>query len=278
MMFTRKIKFQIVVSISLTAALVVAAVRSVRGRQQEPLYEGKRLSAWLQDLAPSFSGDMRRAKVQEAVLALGTNALTPLADMLRARDHLPTKILIGLNRLGANRSFFSFHLTMAADQHARALAAYGLLGPIANPDIPVLSRMLVEESSPKVRTRAASALHCIRPAGAAAAAAMPSLTAATRDKDSGVRYESVFALVVIRPEPEQLVPVLIERLTDPFAATRELAQRGLRAAGDKAIPALWDASRTNQLADQVLRELQHKPLKRGHPLLRVGFRVQGELG
>jgi len=134
---------------------------------------------------------------------------------------------------------------------------------MASPDVPLLSRMLCKERSPQVRVQSARALHCIKPAGPEKAIAVASLTEAARDTDPEVRSCSVLALLVIRPEAELLVPVLVERLADPSAPTRELAQSGLLGVGDAAIPALRDSRQTNQIADQILKEMQERKL---HPL------------
>lgn len=254
----------------LLAAIVAApAGIGLKRTRHDPIYQGKRLSVWLVDLDARSAGAQRDG-AREAVWALGTNALGPLPNMLRARDHLPQKILANLNGFGATRSPVGFHFTTAVDEHHRALAAYGLLGPIASPDVPLLSRMLLEETRPEVRLQAARALHCIHPVGPDAAPAAASLAAASRDTDSEVRYASTFALVVIRPEASLLVPVLVERLSDPFAPTRDIAKSGLLALGDAAISVLRDACRTNEIASNVLRQIHAR--KSPHLMEQKGIR------
>ena len=248
-----------VLLLAVAAAIVVLPALS-RSRR-EPVFEGKRLSAWLRDL-DSFSDDGKRAKAHEALLALGTNSLAPLPNMLRARDYIPSRVLVSLNKFGAKHHF---HITMAIDVHLRALAAYGFLGQLARSHVSVLADMLAKEASPELRARAARALHCIHPMGDEAAGAIPALVAGARDRDAELRFRSVFALVVIRPAPDLLLPVLIESLNDPVSGTREVARMGLLSVGEAAIPALQKAGETNQLANQVLRELQGRRLERRRP-------------
>jgi hypothetical protein len=245
----------------LAVVAIIAMVIWIERGPQDPIYQGKRLSVWLNDMQPGSLGTQHE-KAMEAIWTLGTNALGPLPNMLRARDRLPRHMLIALNKFGATRSPVRFHITMAIDQRSRALAAYGLLGPLAGPDVPLLSRMLAEETDPEVRVQAATALHCIHPVGPDASLAVASLTIATHDIDPDVRYACVFALVVIRPRPELLVPVLVERLTDPFAPTRELSRSGLLGIGNAAIPTLRDARQTNQLAGRILQQMHERKL---HP-------------
>jgi hypothetical protein len=61
----------------------------------EPFYQGKSLSAWLEDYV-STNGWNPNAETDEAVRNMGTNAYPTLFQMLRAKDS-PTKAkLIGL--------------------------------------------------------------------------------------------------------------------------------------------------------------------------------------
>ena len=256
------IKSRMLLTCLLTAVVILAA-----GIWQEvtrgPIYQRKPLSVWLADLDARASG-AQRFEAREAVWTLGTNALGPLPNMLRSRDWLPRNILISLNEFGATRSAVRFHVTTAVELHLRALTAYGFLGEIASPDVPLLSRMVVEETCPEVRLLAARALHCINPSGSDAAPAVAALSRATRDTDSAVRCASTLALVVISPHDKVLAPVLVERLSDPHAQTREIARHGLLGLGDAAILTLRDAGQTNQVAVEVLQELDARNWYLGH--------------
>jgi len=67
---------------------------------------------------------------------------------------------------------------------------------------------------------------------------------------------------VISQDRGLLVPVLIERLADPFAPTVELAKNGLVGIGAPAIPSLRASCQTNQIAGQVLQQMRERKL---HP-------------
>lgn len=255
------------VAVLLLVAVAIHWARAHTG-SQDPLYRGRRLSLWLDDLVPPSSGaqlDTARA----AVWSLGTNALVPLPNMLRAQDFLPTQLLIRLNQFGAGRSPLRFHIRTAVEKHIRAQAVYGLLGPLAMSDVPVLSTRLRKEKSPQVRVQMAEALHNIHPVGPDGEIAIASLTEATRDIDPQVRSCSILALLVISSDREPLVPVLIERLADPATSTRGLAISGLLGIGEPAIAALRDSRRTNDVAAQILREMkERKRHPEGQPRIR----------
>ena len=256
-----KTRLGMLFSCLLFVSVLIVIILGFQRRQQDPVYRGKRLSAWLADLDLRAPSDVRE-KAREAVWTLGTNALGPLPPMLRARDFLPERTLINLNKFGVTQSPVRFHITMAVDLHAQALAAYGLLNQLASPDVPLLTKMLTQEKSREVRLQAARALPCIHPVGTEAAMALTSLTEATRDPDAEVRSSSLLALLVISQDRGLLVPVLIERLADPFAPTVELAKNGLVGIGAPAIPSLRASCQTNQIAGQVLQQMRERKL---HP-------------
>lgn len=245
----------------LAVPILITTAIWLQRMSQDPVYRGRRTSAWLADLDTRAS-PADREKAREAIWMLGTNALHLLPNMLRAQDVLPRRCVIALNKFGVAQSPVRFHITMAVDLHTRALAAYGLLNQQASPDVPLLCKMLIQEKSAEVRLQAARALQCIHPVGPEAGTAVTSLTEATRDPDPEVRCDSLLALLVVSQERELLVPVLIERLADPFAPTVELAKNGLLGIGDPSIPALRDSRQTNQLAGQVLQQMRERKL---HP-------------
>src|SRR5260221_3926658 len=173
--------------------LFSAAALAVYFWPKEPSYQGKRLSKWLAELdIRSTSGANGREQAIRAVCALGTNALPTLTTMLCTKDSPWTKALI---KLDAKQSLFHFPVTPASVVQARALQAYGILGGLAEANVPVLIRILEEEPSPEIRACVASALGQI---GRGAKAAIPALSKATGDKNARVRQNAQLALMAIQ--------------------------------------------------------------------------------
>ena len=173
--------------------LTCAAALALYFWPREPSYQGKRLSEWLAELDIRNTSEANsRDQAAKAVCAVGTNALPTLTTMLCTKDSPWTKALIKLN---AKQSLFHFPVAPASVVQARALQAYGILGGLAEANVPVLIRILEEEPSPEIRACVASALGQI---GRGAKAAIPALGKATRDKNAWVRQNAQLALMNIQ--------------------------------------------------------------------------------
>ena len=158
----------------------------------EPSYQGKRLSKWLVELDLRNSSDANaRDQAVNAVRVIGTNALPRLTAMLGAKD---SQLATALLKLNAKQSFIHLPVAPASVVQARALQAYGVLGDLAEGNVPELVRILEEEPSPQIRACVALALGQI---GRAAKAATPALRKATGDKNARVRQNAQLALINI---------------------------------------------------------------------------------
>src|SRR6266436_503090 len=173
--------------------LTCAAALALYFCPREPNYQGKRLSQWLAELdIRSTSEANGREQATKALCALGTNALPTLTTMLCTKDSPWTKALI---KLDSSQSFFHFPVAPASVVQARALQAYGILGSLAEANVPVLIRILEEEPSPEIRACVAFALGQI---GRGAKTAIPALRKATGDKNARVRQNAQLALMNIQ--------------------------------------------------------------------------------
>jgi RNA polymerase sigma factor (sigma-70 family) len=169
---------------------------------QEPVFEGKPLTAWLEELwkmtGPRSHESSRSGPGARAVLALGTNAVPYLVHMLTAnRPRLSDQPLLSAE----NEAVFPASYTSATDNVIRAATACELLGPKAGAAIPALIPLL-------------------------------------EDPDGALRAQVVAALCFIQQEADRIVPLLAERLADTEPRVYHNAINGLAMFGAKARPAL----------------------------------------
>jgi HEAT repeat protein len=247
---------QFALAVWLVAITGFIAWQVVRSREPEPVYQGKRLSVWLEQQYTnhwSAGRDGELDKQTEAALKrIGTNALPLLLEMLHARDTTLKQVLM---RWAAKRSLVHFNLISADQRRQEAILGYEALGPLACAQVPSLINALINDPSLHVRQAAASALAGIGPEARLAA---PALFRATKDKDNVVRNNSFWALRHILPDPQLTIPVLIAGLDDPFPAARENAAFALGMYGQQAraaVPALVRTLSTNGAAGFSLKQI-----------------------
>jgi HEAT repeat protein len=202
------------------------------GRSREPVFQGKRLSAWLGDL-PFGQPIETREQAREAVPQIGTNALPALLTLLGSRDsYLKLKLI----ELLGKQSFVKVHLRTAFDR--RLLAHYGLeaLGPTAKPALPALIEQL---NHGDMAGQTADTL-----ARVGGADALSPLTNALTHADKRVRYGVVLALGQLGAEAERVAPLLLKALADADPMMRQSAALALGELGQQsgvAVPALIEA-------------------------------------
>ena len=220
--------------VGFTALLLVLATvlawQVWRGR--EPVYEGVRLSRWLQHYGPD--GDSPEA--DEALRAIGTRAIPALLEQLRAKDPI---LRINLPALG-------LRYTPAEVRHLRAEKGLSALGTEASNAVPAIVQIYEQDISPSSRHAAANALVEIGPASKSA---IPALIRSAASTNSEVRAFAVYTLGRMALEPQLVNPVLTQSLHDPDREVRYNAAFGLSAmafmGGDAkaAIPALVETLR-----------------------------------
>ena len=154
-------RVQIVLALLLVTIFVVLAWQIFRFR--EPVYQGKRLSVWLEQYGTNHwsagrSGELDK-QAEIAIRQIGTNAIPLYLTMMITREwplkaklmaHVPRQLLAGFH----TRSVYEY----------RILRAYGLivLGEEAKPAVPTLITLL-NDRDPDLRYPAVFALRSLGP-------------------------------------------------------------------------------------------------------------------
>lgn len=212
---------------ALIAALLVATWL-VRPRQ--PVHDGRALLAWVADLE-SPRAEVRAA-AEQAIRSVGAEGVPALVWALRRGDSLLGRVVVASEKSLPRRLWLALLRTAkpsdAPRQRAAAARALGLLGPAAEPALPVLSEALRDREL-RVVSEAASAMAAIGPA------AVPLLAAALAPASDSVRSYVLFALGRLGPAAAPAVPAIVHVLvtaTDhnaPLQAAQILTGIGLEA-------------------------------------------------
>jgi hypothetical protein len=222
---------QIALAVSLVAAGGVIAWQVLRER--EPVYQGKRLSAWLEGY--DFPKNQQAwQQTDEAIRQIGSKATLTLLQMLRVSDSALWKQK--LLALAYKQHFIKIHHIKAWGQNWRAANALGALGSDAVGAVPELIHLYENPISGPSQRYTLMALGKIGPA---AKMAIPSLLrTVSTSTDEDVRASAVFALGGIHAEPERVVPVLIKCLADTSIDVQSEAAEGPGKFGESAKPAI----------------------------------------
>ena len=190
----------------------------------EPMYDGRGLSAWLQDVIrrdtdPDEPRDrelraLHRKQVRAAVRAMGTNAipnlLAHLACSVRVGDHIYTQChtrgFSGIGFLG-DAAIPSLLQNL---KHRGIRRAFFPIGPAAYPGL----SEAMSDPDPTIRGNVATILE-FHGAWSDASPTLPALLAAISDPDLSVRLAALKALRHVRGDPDRVVPELIAYLTRP---------------------------------------------------------------
>jgi hypothetical protein len=242
---------------------------------REPVYHGRSLSSWLNELSRSF--DQGGGQSAEAIRSIGTNALPRIIIALRTRD---TKTKVKLSELFRRLNLIKFPFSMAHERRDEALKALMILGADAKIAIPELSGML---DNPELSPIAANALFAI------GTNSIPALAAACGHTNLSVRAHVAFVLSKLTfggggyttsyiPSGttnkvycfsltlgDNDIAALALNLNDPHPAVRRAsaeALSGFSGIAEPAIPAL-----VNSLRDENpgVREAAAAALKRINP-------------
>ncbi len=186
--------------IALKAALILTGAVTAYGllSSREPEYQGRNLRSWLARaetlwLRGAEAGPgCDQNQVDQAVREIGTNALPVLVSMLESKDGAIKQHLVAWSRAFPH---WPFHPTAAAQNQARALLGFKILGPLAGPAVPALTGLL-RSGEGQTAVLAARALTRIGPA---ATNAVPALVRNLTDPDIAVRSVATNALKHIDP-------------------------------------------------------------------------------
>ncbi len=249
----------------LVAALILAALGGIlwiwclRGKP-EPVYQGKRLSAWLQEclVQETDSSHSQQAwlnasnawvNASNAVYQARSNAIPPLLRMLRAKDSaLKLKELDWLEKLHLPQPDYTY----AAEINDLASSIFGALGAEGKYAVPELMKIFDENISIQSRLSVLSSLAAIGPPAKDAVPMLVHLATNSNYSNTfvpGMRGYACWALGQIRARPEMAVPALTNCLCDHDYNFRKTATRSLSQFGGEAEPAI-----------PMLLELLHDPI------------------
>jgi hypothetical protein len=228
-------------------------------RLREPVYQGKRLSFWLESLCKALGNQDEVDRAEQAIRHIGTNALPVLIEGLHARD---TPLKQTMVEWVQKQKLVHFSFKSAYQRRCKAILGYEALGPLASAQVPSLMDTLTNDPSPDVRQDAASALAAIGPEARLAASA---LFHAAKDTNNAVRNRAFIALARIRPDPHLTVPVLVAGLDDPNRTVRCNAAIALGRNGPEARQAVPALIRMLSDPDQHVRDLATNALKKIDP-------------
>jgi hypothetical protein len=186
-------------------------------REQEPSYEGRALSEWLSVYAtnmPEGSGIREREKAEQAVRAIGTNAVPVLLRWMDPHpDFAAYAALVGRRKLRADL----------------ALVGFKILGAEARQAVAELSRWMKAGD-----VRATVALGWIGEHGLA------ELLAVASDHQSTNRRLAILVIANSRSlgtYTNRTLTVLMDAVTDSDGAVREAAKNALNAFAPEALTA-----------------------------------------
>ena len=184
--------------------------------QDEPVYRGKSLSAWLDERhEPSPGSVVLTKEAEEAVRVIGSDAIASLMNWLRASDSSNKHIVnLVVRRLGVP-------LRVPGSYEMQERAAYGLaaLGTVAKPVFPEIAMIALKDARNEgQRVNAINALtNCD-------ADTMRLLAAGLKDPDRNIRLSAISALFHLRVAPDEVcLPALEGALQDQDVQVRESA-------------------------------------------------------
>jgi len=189
-------------------AVVMVMTTAPVGRDREPIYNGHSLSEWLHAARPGYiNPPAPPAEATAAVRHIGTNALPAL---LKWASYDPTRLQSKLRPI-----------VSGSDHPVDAEDGFRILGPVAGPAIPGLTRLAIKSSSDERVMRCARCLAYIGPE------AVPALADIVSSYHGKARYYPIALLASFGTNAQPAAPVLVRCLSDPDAHVRAAATNAL---------------------------------------------------
>ena len=188
----------------LKSALVVVVVGSLLAwawmpsRPEEPFYQGKRLSEWLNYFVSHGPNTEEVKMAQSALRKIGTNGIPSLLRMIQTPDSTFRTMLKALIQ---KQSFFGSAFADAEDIRYMALFGFRLLGEDAKGAVPELLTVVKRESGTVGREEAIAALGDIGPSAQATVPDLPRLLEASTAARITKELENIgYARVTLDPQ------------------------------------------------------------------------------
>lgn len=236
-----------VILVSAGIALAVVIAVSVWPGEREPVYQGKKLSEWL-DMYGGHHGESSNTEMEEAGAAIryiGTNALPTMLKWIHCeRTRGSLELNSAIDRLPGRLSdsdFLHSVATSKAEKRANAaVLAFEILGAQAAPAIPYLAELTRDTRFPDTAATATGALARIGDN------ALPALEAASTNGMKKVRFSAVLSFYCYRQSSNSTVAAraLVRRLNDADPEVSNLAAGVLAAFqrdADIVVPALTNS-------------------------------------
>ena len=212
-------------ALALVAAGVVALWQS---GPQEPVYQGKKLSEWIEEGTRTTSDSEGRLKAALAIQTIGTNAIPYLLSEFAVRESKLSKWSKWASRkVGLDQQF-----EPGNPRRRKATLTLQFLGTNAAPALPILVAYLGDED------RCTSAASVI---GRCGDAALPYLLRIPLSTNYVLNHSLISALGALTQQIESAIPPLIRMTQHTNSGIRMVAVARLSKAGfrmDLVIPAL----------------------------------------
>ncbi|HZV33342.1 MAG TPA: HEAT repeat domain-containing protein [Verrucomicrobiae bacterium] len=194
-----------------------------------PIYKGKSLSQWLEQVDVSKGQSALTTNAAEAVLHMGTNCIPYLLWEAGTQDsELKLSVMRFLNRFLPDR----YSVFGSGQRHLSAMRGLFVLGGAAIP--PAMDGLT--NADKQIRLGSEVALLALR---ARSPIVTQGLIANLHDKNVAVRAQAAQTLGFLgRDESENVLPALMQLLDDKNENIQHAGALGLYALGQKAKPAI----------------------------------------
>lgn len=192
----------------------------------DPIYDGKRASEWIRELDSPSPGVS--ASANDAIKAIGTNAVPQLLIEASSHDSAPKAIAIALIK---KQSLLKLHIVSDSDHQSRALrglCALGTNGALAVAQGLTNSHKWIRHGCVGQWDMCTYYPEIV----------FEPLFDRLRDPEPSIRARAANALGMLHQQPERVVPVLIALLRDHDEWVRCMAALGLDLYGEQAKPAV----------------------------------------
>jgi hypothetical protein len=231
--------------LGLFGVIAVAFLVMVTWHSREPVYQGRRLSQWLEGTfqwdGSAYSEKMEDSAAKEAVLHMGTNAIPTLLRLMSKKDY-PLTVSLRKHGIGFNYKPLAdigfFHPFI---QRTRGLAGFQMLQTRGIVGVPAL--LDVENHTP------AASLQVFMALSRMGDGAIHPLTMILTNSDPQLRILATYHLSGFRKSASEITPFLTQNLSHSNASLRAFTAGVLGSFGSPAsnsVPALLEACRDGQ--------------------------------
>lgn len=198
-------------------------------RPNEPVYENRPLSYWLETALEENSSVTSEQKINEVMSHIGTNAIPTLLRLLRSKDStLRLQWFSVLKWLSENYGF-KIHYTRDVERLSEGCLGFRKLGTNGLGALPGLIELYEQNISENSQVATA---YSIGEIGPSAKSAVPIIIEHLTLKPDSVYL--IEPLGEIHSDPNLVVPILIRYLNHRWTLARQSAANGLGAFGGEA--------------------------------------------